>query len=251
MRAILVSVDYSDILRLTLPYNRHHFSDVFVVTTPRDTETQRIATSCGAHVITTDVFYDHGAEFNKWAALEHGIDQMVRQGWFCVMDADVLWPKTLRRHRISIGTLYTPFRRMCDNIPQEVPDESTWSQFPRDHLTHHWSGYSHIFHATDPALRALPWYGLDWKHAGGADTFFQERWSVQRKARPPFEVLHIGERGRNWCGRVTQRADNVEIPEAAEREQSLQRYLRQRRGRKGSRRFDLEKIRTLAWPQEP
>ena len=33
MRAILVSVDYADILALTLPLNRHHFSDVMVAAT--------------------------------------------------------------------------------------------------------------------------------------------------------------------------------------------------------------------------
>src|SRR5580692_269178 len=94
MKAILVSVDYADILAVTLPYNRHHFDEVYVVTTP-GSEDGRVAKQLGAEVWGTTAFYDDGAVFNKWKALEEALDVMGRDGWLCVMDADVLWPKTV------------------------------------------------------------------------------------------------------------------------------------------------------------
>jgi hypothetical protein len=42
MKAIMVCVDYGDLLSLTLPYNKHHFEQMLVVTAPRDRETQNI-----------------------------------------------------------------------------------------------------------------------------------------------------------------------------------------------------------------
>ena len=45
MNAILVCVDYSDLLAITLPHNRHHFNKVMVVTTPEDKDTIRLCES--------------------------------------------------------------------------------------------------------------------------------------------------------------------------------------------------------------
>ena len=45
MRAILVAVDYADLLAITLPYNRQHFYEVMVVTSldKLDDETREYA----------------------------------------------------------------------------------------------------------------------------------------------------------------------------------------------------------------
>src|SRR5678815_6143087 len=95
LRAALVSVDYGDLLALTLRYNRHHFKDVLVVTTSRDQETIDVAERNGCHVFTTDAFYEGGARFRKWLALERGLEHFGRDGWLCLMDADVCWPKAV------------------------------------------------------------------------------------------------------------------------------------------------------------
>ena len=94
MRAFLVSVDYTDLLALTLPCNRHHFTEVFVVTSTADAPSVRpVADACRAEVLATDLFYASGADFNKWLALEWALDHVGRKGWICLMDADVVWPK--------------------------------------------------------------------------------------------------------------------------------------------------------------
>lgn len=217
MRAVMTCVGYSEELTVTLPYNRHHFESVLVVTTPADAEeVRRIAEPCGADVFVTDAFYQDGAAFNKFAALEEGLDWMGRRGWLAILDADVLWPKEspgrltgpfgpyvwMRR-----GNLYTPRRRMFALEPGwRAPPETDWKLFPlhqlHARLPDHFSGYTMLFHAADPHLGPPPWHRLDLPTAGAGDTYFQEKWPVECRIRPPWEVLHLGRSGVNWRGRT-------------------------------------------------
>src|SRR5689334_22908441 len=95
MKAILVSVDYADLLAMTLPYNKHHFDEVFVITSNADNATKQVARENHCPYLATDSFWDDGAMFNKWKALEEGLTVMGRDGWICIMDADILWPKAV------------------------------------------------------------------------------------------------------------------------------------------------------------
>ncbi len=241
MRAVLVAVDFADILAVTLPYNRHHFDEVMVVTTPTDTAVHEVADQSNARVFTTNAFYDDDAVFNKWKALEQGLDVFGRNGWLCLMDADVLWPKQLPEFERSIGTLYTPRRRMMKEIVLPIPSEQKWLDYPQHPQQVEWAGYSQIFHCDDPHLGASPWHETNWRHAGGADSFFQFKWPNDCKVRPPFEVLHLGEAGRNWCGRAVDYLDGTTPEGASDKKRQVQGFIRSRRGRKGPTRFDNEK----------
>lgn len=238
MRAILVCVDYSDILAITLPYNRHHFEEVWVVTSSGDSNTILVAREHQAEVVVTDLFYEPGAVFNKWKALEHGLDIMGRTGWLCIMDADVLWPKELPRFSKEVGNLYTPRRRMMQELTAQIPRECYWKQYPHHRNEAEFAGYSQMFHASDPVLGKPPWHEINWAHAGGADSFFQRKWHPSHKIRPPFDVLHLGPSGHNWCGRATPYVDGTLPPASKERETKLREYMQQRQQ---TRRFDSEK----------
>lgn len=266
MRAIMVAVNYTDLLSITLPYNRHHFEEVYVITdlSTTDCEIGRVCDDSNAKMLTTDLFYDRGATFNKWAALEWGLDQMGRHGWLCIMDADVLWPKDLSisefedvqtgpshwtvlkigELKLRCGRLCTPRRRMWDGwprLPFEIrgpigayptwtPPESEWARFPLHRQDKEFAGYSQIFHADDPVLGPPPWHQTDWKHAGGADSFFQAKWPEAKKVRPPFEVLHLGQSGKNWFGRGAdpRLTDQVWKRRAERRRQGLDPFQEER-----------------------
>jgi hypothetical protein len=221
MNAILVAVDYADLLALTLPYNRRHFDRVMVVTdrdrAHRDAD---IAQANHCEVYRTDSFYDGCAAFNKWVALEQGLDALGREGWLCLMDADVLWPQSLPKLEQGWGTcdvvpgcLYSPRRRMMLDpqvcVNGAIPPEGTWGQFPLHPHQNAFAGYSQIFHASDPHLPAPPWHQVDWIHAGGADSYFHRLWPMSCKVRPPFEVLHLGPANQNWFGRSTPYLDGT------------------------------------------
>lgn len=245
MNAIMVAVDYTDLLRITLPYNRHYFDKVVVVTDPRCAyEVWDVCMANDAHCYATDAFYRRGAHFNKWLALEEGLDHMGRNGWICLMDADVLWPKVtdLTRH-LQPGFLYSPLRRMMEQVTLPIPQEDQWRQFPVHRNIHEWAGYSQVFHADDWHLGPPPWHQTDWKHAGGADSMFQAKWSTDYKVRPPFEVLHLGPAGTNWCGRVTPFLDGSLPERAHDRSQALRDYmLTRRRAPAGIHHFDAERL---------
>jgi len=240
-RAILVCVDYSDLLAITLKYNRHHFSQVCVVTSPEYVENVfPICVKNDAIMYPTDSFYKDGAVFNKWRALEEGLDYYGRSGWLCVMDADVLWPKELPDFEMEEGKLYTPLRRMCTDLTKPIPyNESTWTGYPIHRNVNEWAGYSQVFHASDPCLGIPPWHETDWKHAGGADSFFQKKWHKRDKVRPPFECLHLGPAGKNWGGRVSNYLDGTAPEKAAERQTYMNTLFSDRRKH---RNFDHEKL---------
>jgi len=229
----MVCVDMADILAVTLPLNRHHFEEVWVVTSHADHDAVRIAGDNEARVLKTNLFWEDSAIFNKWRALEHGLDVMGREGWLCVMDADVIWPKKVfgtdwngkgagladdpkrfegtkyelfldgQRTVVPFGYLCSPLRRMLNDWQpgKLVPPESEWGGLEIHRNVNEWAGYTQNFHASDPVLGPPPWHQIDWTHAGGADSFFQAKWPPERKVRPPWHVLHLGMAGQNWFGR--------------------------------------------------
>lgn len=252
LRAIIVCVDYSDLLAVTLAYNRHHFAEVMIVTTPRDLSTVHVGLQNNARVHMTETFYQDGAVFNKFKALEEGLDEFGRHGWLCIMDADVLWPKEINwnfypeelpsLHNKNVmwsASLYTPLRRMCEDLSMGVPQEPYWKSYPLHPQQVEWAGYTQIFHASSPFLPSAPWHQTNWRHAGGADSFFQQLWPKHHKHRPPFECLHLGPAGRNWCGRSTPYLDGTVDPLAEQRISSLRNFMTQRTRTKS---FDSEKL---------
>lgn len=247
MHAVTVAVDYLDLLRLTLPYNRHHFDDYTIITDPASAGVQgmaRLADSNRARVLVTDLFYADGAKFNKWRALEWGLDRIGRKGWLCLLDADVCWPKTADLRRIlRPGFLYTPFRRMFPTIPSEVPSEGDWHAYPAHRNEGEFAGYSQVFHADDPALGPAPWHQTDWIHAGGADSFFQAKWPLHLKVRPAWSCLHLGPAGVNWLGRASAYADGTTPPDATAKQHELRGLISRRRKQPpGTARYAHERL---------
>jgi len=239
IRAITVCVDYHDYLRITMPINRFHFSEVMVVTSPTDLKTIEVAASNNCQVFTTDSFYANGAQFNKWLALEEGLDQFGRHGWLCIMDADIVWPTSASIDNLKSGYLYSPLRRMMKDFKRYLPPVKDWDSYILHSNVREWAGYSQIFDSEDEHLPSTPWHETDWKHAGGADSFFQNLWPPNRKVRTDWEVLHLGEAGRNWCGRLTPYLDSTQPEDQESKAVCLRKYM-QLRKLKGN--FDAEKI---------
>ena len=244
MNGITVCVDYSDLLALTLPYNRHHFKEFVVVTSLTDEKTVQVAQENQAKVFQTNAFYEDGAAFNKYKALEQGLDFLGRSGLLCIMDADVLWPKHIPDFNYLKGNLYTPYRRMLRYVTLPLPQESDWNAIPYHGYMREFAGYTQIFHADDPHLGdKTPWHEIDWAHAGGGDSFFQLRWPEECKIRPPFECLHLGEDGTNWAGRVSPYVDGTRHSEYRKHNEALKVFLYGRANYPPENRFAGEKIK--------
>lgn len=226
--AITVCVEFSDILAITLPRNAKHFERIVVVSSFADEYTPRVvATIPNAELFQTNDFYLDGAVFNKGRALESGFDVLGRRGWICVLDADIVLPRNMNLAPAQIGNLHTPRRRMLADIsrwPEVVDNHQDWDLLPRQDADA-FPGYFQLFHADDPVLKSRPWYETNWRHAGGADSMFSNRWSPRSRVRPPFEVLHLGEDGKNWCGRATEFVSGSLHPQAGARAAELAAML--------------------------
>jgi hypothetical protein len=218
MKAIIVCVEFDDLLRITLPRNAHHFDEIVVVTRPDDVGTigavqaaQYIHRRDGPFIYLhkTDAFYRHGCTFNKAAAIEEAFDEVGRDGWFTLLDADIVLPEkwTWPNDSQDWRCLYGPWRRMVRN-PNDFTGqpEDEWKQWPVK-PDGELAGYCVTFHADCNALKKKPWLDTRWKHAGGYDSFFQQRWPAELRVRMPWSVLHLGDDGANWHGRVTDRVD--------------------------------------------
>lgn len=236
MRTIIVCVDYWDYLSMCLPYNRHHFEEVLVVTSPQDIGTQTLCHNLKVPYFVTDAFYRNGARFNKWLALEEGFDHFGRHGWLAILDADILMPKSVEWPKLNQENLYGPERHMSISF---LP-ENMWTSTPL-WTNKEFSGYFQMFHATSPFLPSPPWHQTNWVHAGGADTFFQRLWPEEKKIRLPFKVLHIGPNGKNWCGRCTPLEGK--IPEEAQQRQSAMRNFMQNRRLNPDPNYNNEKLK--------
>lgn len=242
MRAILVAVDYTDLVNITIPYNRHHFTDMMIVTCYRNKpELKAFAKKNDCILYATNAFYGEGAIFNKWKALEEALDQYGRYDWMCLLDADILWPKDLGGWIPNLGCLYVPERRIFEDLSQPIPQEPYWRTFPHFLKNEEFAGYSQIFHCADSHVGPGPWHETNWIHAGGADTNFWHKWPEAQRRRPPFEVLHLGPVVTNWCGRVSPLVTGEVLPEAKERAQQMKEIMNQRTGR-GPSRYQKERI---------
>lgn len=158
---------------------------------------------------------------------------MGRRGWLCLWDADTVFPSVAPMN-LEKGFLYGPMRRIYDPVTLPLPPEWSWHRLPLHKNFMEWPGFAQVFHAEDSVLGVSPWHETDWVHCGGADSFFQQRWSRERKVRFPWEVLHMGPAGVNWCGRATDYLDGGAPAEAASNADALARYLRSRK-RSGSK----------------
>lgn len=247
MKAATVCVNYSDFLQLTIPYNHHHFDRWLIVTSHEDERTigtvGRLTAELGLEgklcLYLTDLFYRDGAHFNKWRALEAGLDYLGRDGWITLIDADTVWPRSADLSGIVPGNLYGAIRRMLP-ASETIPPETDWKKYRTHRNVGEIAGYTQIFHGSDPVLPTPPWHEIDWSHAGGADSFFQARWDRSRKLRLPFEVAHLGDAGTHWAGRVGNYSDGTPIAARGAERATMRRIFADRRRRKN---FDGEKIK--------
>lgn len=206
-----VCVNYDDLLAITLPRICGAVDKAVVVTSERDWATVEVAKGHGATVYQTDRFYSGGAAFNKAAALEEATAAEEHGPWMLLIDADTVLPPSfqvealLNAGALRRDTLYGARRRIAKDIralQQVLQGPGGWAQklCPPTRDKDEIPGYFQLFWS--PGVER-PWFQLSWEHAGGYDTCFQERFA--RREVLPYSIIHLGEPGRNWQGRRTDR----------------------------------------------
>jgi hypothetical protein len=97
LEAIIVSVNYSDFLSVTLEKNHKHFGNIIIVTDTKDDKTEKVSNKYNnITLIKTDIFYQNGAKFNKGAAINVGLINSKYKDWVLLLDADIVLPENFR-----------------------------------------------------------------------------------------------------------------------------------------------------------
>jgi glycosyltransferase involved in cell wall biosynthesis len=97
LQAVTVCVNYADFFEETGAANKGIFDKFVVVTDIADTEVTALCAQFGYECVKTDVFYENGASFNKYAGINEGLKLIDDDAWVCFIDSDiVLMPETRR-----------------------------------------------------------------------------------------------------------------------------------------------------------
>jgi len=184
-----VSVDYAPQLAMCLPRWKATCARVLVVTAERDTETRLLCERLEVETLLTDVFWRHGAKFNKGAAIAEGFNHLQPAGWHLFFDADILpppnWTEQLKRWNLRECCLYGSDRYL-----------ETGALIREGEL----AGCFHLAHASAKGMQVRPIVDTFWTHAGNYDSNFQARWNQHERVKLPLKLTHLGNPFRNWCG---------------------------------------------------
>lgn len=217
VEALVVSVDYNDYLKHTLPMLVRHVDEVVVVTTPEDRQTADVVRQTSfARLATTDRFNRDGECFNKGAAINVGLEQLSRSSWILLADADIVVNQSIplpRRRDVICGAIRrrvtgrdqfkSTLANGIDQLPAIKPVRLRDGYVP--------SGYFQLWHwPTCPQ-----WMPESSDDASRSDIDLARRWNPQdRILLPEFEVLHLEtadvRRSANWRGRITERFGDAE-----------------------------------------
>lgn len=231
LECVVVCVNYSDFLAHTLPFNKHHFNRIVVVTDTKDEDTKKLCEFHHVECIQTDVFYEDGDKFNKGKGINDGLDKLSRKGWVLHLDADMYLPpltrSILERIELQPENIYGIDRMMC-------PDYSSWAKFVgKPTLTHEgWiyihptvfpmgvriaeymsKGYEPIgfFQLWNPGGSGVYHYPDQHGAADRTDVLMAKKWPRYRRILIPeiigihleSENLNLKNMGMNWNGRRT------------------------------------------------
>jgi glycosyltransferase involved in cell wall biosynthesis len=188
LHALVVSVDYAPELARSIDRWLTGLASLVVVTCARDEATIALARARGARLHVTEAFYEDGAYFNKWRALQQARALLPAGDWHAFIDADVVppdeWQTQLEAAEPTVGTLHGA--RRVDEHGALIHDAEL-------------AGFFHLFHSSDP--RAAHPLERDWLHAGNGDSAFLRRWPRRLQRLLPLTLVHLGEPRRNWCGK--------------------------------------------------
>lgn len=203
MRIVVPSVDYADMLGVTLPAWRQQFpaATIVVVTAHHDRSTIRVARELGAGLVVTDAWYRRRAKFDKAAALDEAFAFAERPaGEICIsIDADVYPFGAFALEAIGDGVLYSVDRFYVDTpatLARQVANPDP-GELARMTAGRRGPGYFQAFRAR-PSLT----FG-SYPDAGYYDLDFHRQFPGGVEVLEASYVGHLGRKsGKNWRGRT-------------------------------------------------
>ena len=200
--AIIVSVDYNDFLQITLE-KVSSMLNVTVVTSPNDTICHKICEKYGVNCVITDKMYENGSIFNKGKAINEGLKSIVNPDWILIMDADIYlqddFLDVVKNSNINSESLVICKRLIIEN----VDDFEKWKSGEKVGRVERAKGFGY-FQMFNFYCRSNVnfFYSDKYEDASFSDLEFRDRFKIKRELNT--YVLHLGDTGRNWSGRISK-----------------------------------------------
>ena len=206
---LIVSVDYNDFLSITIESMVNLFN-ITIVTSPNDITCQELCKKYGVNCVITGKMYDNGAIFNKGKAINEGLKSIKDPDWILLLDADIyLKPDFLdvvKNSNLNINSLVMCKRLIVDNSE----DFMKWRNGENVGKLERSKGYGYfqMFNANCQSNRKF-FYSEEYTDASESDLEFRDRFKI--KSELDTYVVHLGDTGQNWSGRVTEKFTNINL----------------------------------------
>lgn len=261
LNTITVSVNYSDFLEHTIETNYKLFDKWIIVTDTKDIKTKDLCDKYknkGVICITTNKFYDNGANFNKFAGINEGLKHVDEDAWVLFLDSDIVLHYSTRRIieelNLDPTCLYGIDRLTCEG-PLKWKKYKEGNDILRENwllttegltfgarLVHHYGheGENGRFEGWRPLgyfqlayRQAFDNYPQESKSADHCDLLFAREWHRSRRHLiPEIYVVHLESehagKAVNWNGRKSQPFVLIEEIETIENKNEV--IVEKRRG---------------------
>lgn len=228
LTCIITCVNYSDILKYTLPDNSKILKNIIIVTDTNDRDTVDICNKLNIKYIRTDIFYEkESIKFNYWSdmlslpwwnkiyqyyfnkkrsfnkskAINYTIKNYINTDWILLIDADIILSENLKYtnlNELDKDYLYSTYRIIYKTKQDWINKQNS--------ILDSWQfvGFFQLFNKkSNNFFKNYYGYDEEFNYANSSDYFFMKKWGIQKKLLN-FPVIHLGETERNWQGRVTE-----------------------------------------------
>ena len=195
---LIVSVNMSDYLEVTLSHNRKYFSQYIVVTSHSDQKTKAVCKKYNARVIEYDNFFPADSKFNKSGAMHHGqkiIHREFPNNWILILDTDIILPKNT--FQILDGVINDKKNLLYSMERYEVMNNEELAKELRERKYGcNFVGYFQLYYDK------TKYYDTFSYNASQCDSDFSKLF--RHKKMLGSNVFHLGVQGAHWNGRTSK-----------------------------------------------
>ena len=202
---VIVSVNYNDLLLVSLQHNSKIFDNITVVTSSDDILCQKICQKFGVNCVITDVMYEDNAIFNKGKAINEGIKSLKNPDFVLLIDADIVIKDKIDVNELNENILYSSDRWICKSY-------NLYNQWQEGTLTiekigrnegDKGIGFFQLFNISNSNIDKEKPYPEMSNNAAWSDLVFRDKFVIRNKIENT--IIHLGDPYKNWDGRITRR----------------------------------------------
>lgn len=202
---VVVSVNYNDLLIVSLQHNSKIFENITVVTSEDDILCQKICQKFRVNCVVTNVMYENGDVFNKGKAINEGIKSLINPDFILLIDADIIIKNKIEINSFDRECLYTSDRWFCKSY--QILRDWQEGRIPLEKIGRKEGnkgiGFFQLFNINSKSIDKESPYPDVSKNAAWSDLVFRDKFTKREDIRNT--IIHLGESYKNWDGRVSNK----------------------------------------------